>query len=225
VPGPPRSFAVGFPINNKIYVGGGFGSGGVVLTDLYEFDPISNLWTTKSPVGFAPAQSACFVVGNKGYISTGYISAYNYHNDLWEYDPVSNVYSRIDSFAGGRRCNGTGFAISGMGYVGFGVDEHDVFPNDLYEYIPNKTPLSINEWNVKEYQRIYPNPSSGIFNVSLNKIETQVNVIDVLGNCVLNKKCGNELVQKIDLSDRSKGIYLIQILSEDKIRTERIVIE
>jgi hypothetical protein len=72
--------------------------------------------------------------------------------------------------------------------------------------VTNKNELSFN---------IYPNPSSGIFEVHLgNKTSlTKISVNNLLGSCVLNKDCENEVSPKIDLSSQPKGIYFIEIVS------------
>lgn len=74
---------------------------------------------------------------------------------------------------------------------------------------------------------IYPNPTSGIFTVSLkNKtVETKICVYDVLGNCLWKKDCRNNVNLKIDLSCQSKGIYFMEIVSEGERAVKKIAVE
>lgn len=73
---------------------------------------------------------------------------------------------------------------------------------------------------------IFPNPSSGIFTISLSKaVAAKIWVHDVLGNCLLNKDCGNDLNQKIDLTGKSNGIYFLEIMSEGEKVVKKIVLE
>ena len=68
---------------------------------------------------------------------------------------------------------------------------------------------------------IYPNPSSGIFNVEfLNADNTQeysIKVYDVLGSLIYVKSIiGNEIVnEQIDISDKAKGMYILSLESEN----------
>lgn len=73
---------------------------------------------------------------------------------------------------------------------------------------------------------IFPNPSSGIFTISLSKsVAAKIYVHDVLGNCLLNKDCGNNSNQKIDLTGKSSGIYFLEIMSEGERVVKKIVLE
>jgi uncharacterized delta-60 repeat protein len=75
--------------------------------------------------------------------------------------------------------------------------------------------------------KIFPNPSSGVITLGLkNKtIATKICVTDVLGNCLLNKVCQNEGTPAIDLAGQPKGIYLIEIVSDDERVVKKIVLE
>lgn len=84
--------------------------------------------------------------------------------------------------------------------------------------------LKINEFNRQTFT-VFPNPSYGIFQVSLNSIaiEQDVCVFDILGNCILNKsflKGG-----KIDLSDQPKGVYFAEISSNEKKYVTKVVLQ
>jgi hypothetical protein len=84
---------------------------------------------------------------------------------------------------------------------------------------------SLNE----EYElNVYPNPSSGIFTVSLkNKtVEMKICVYDVLGSCLLKKDCRNDGNPKIDLSCQPQGIYFYRIaFSNGEFATGKLVVE
>jgi hypothetical protein len=58
---------------------------------------------------------------------------------------------------------------------------------------------------------IYPNPSTGSFNVELPYyIDVKIRIFDILGTEVFSTLSNNNLVS-IDLSDKSKGLYFIEI--------------
>ena len=74
------------------------------------------------------------------------------------------------------------------------------------------TTIGIDERVVVKEVEIYPNPTSGIFNVELEKIveTSSIIVYDMLGELVVKK----EKIKKnnlIDLTNHPKGVYLVQI--------------
>lgn len=72
---------------------------------------------------------------------------------------------------------------------------------------------------------IYPNPSSGVFNVeSFNSGNYMIEISDINGKMIYSKINLDENIQ-IDLSKYSKGIYIIRIKSVNEIRTAKIVLK
>lgn len=57
---------------------------------------------------------------------------------------------------------------------------------------------------------VYPNPSSGIFNLECDERDIQVNVFDLQGRVVYSSQKQDRLLT-IDLSDKSAGIYILTI--------------
>ena len=80
---------------------------------------------------------------------------------------------------------------------------------------------------------IYPNPSKGIFNLYLNleNIENQdirINITNPLGKLIFTKIFENktgECQELIDLSDKAKGLYNINIIYQNKITNQILIIE
>ncbi len=69
---------------------------------------------------------------------------------------------------------------------------------------------------------VYPNPSEGLFNISLVGIAT-VNVMDARGNLVYSgQHQGNSV---LDLQDLSKGVYYLQAIHANGISTVKLVIK
>ncbi|MBI1838024.1 MAG: T9SS type A sorting domain-containing protein [Flavobacteriia bacterium] len=103
-------------------------------------------------------------------------------------------------------CYPTAFASGGFDLDGVGV-----------MYLNN---LGINE--LESNISIYPNPSTGIINLNLDK-EYQVEITDVLGNQIY---CFSDLkVGQIDLSSLSTQIVLVSIKSNQVSITKRILIQ
>ncbi len=73
---------------------------------------------------------------------------------------------------------------------------------------------------------VYPNPSSGMFNVVLtDKTNVCIYVYDVLGKRILKKECRNESNQQIDLSYQPKGIYFIEVLAGADKQVKKVSVE
>ena len=84
---------------------------------------------------------------------------------------------------------------------------------------------------------LYPNPTTGIFTIStssINPLPSSITIYNTLGELisplslrrkpVLNGVEGGGEVT-IDLSSQPKGIYFIKIISEDKIYTQKLIIQ
>lgn len=88
--------------------------------------------------------------------------------------------------------------------------------------------LSRNE-NQFEQFAIYPNPSTGKFNIVLSTTDkVNVQLFDMRGRSVYNKQynsTGISFNQQIDLSSLSSGVYILNVESNGKKEVKRIIIE
>ncbi len=144
-PGGGRFHASSFSINGKGYVL--FGSTSVnpynFPADLWEFDPVTNLWTQKANFpGQGRYTAVSLEINGKGYAGTGWRNG-TFYNDWWEYNPLTNSWLQRSNLAGGTRQAAYGFVINNKGYVGLGSKTSTIF-NDFYEYNP-----SSNSWIAK----------------------------------------------------------------------------
>lgn len=79
---------VGFAINGKGYLATG---GQTTGTDVWEYDPQTDLWKPKTSFeGTARSNAVGFVIGNRAYLTTGKSSGY-YFDDLWAFDPDAEM--------------------------------------------------------------------------------------------------------------------------------------
>jgi hypothetical protein len=138
--GGQRSFAVGFSISNKGYIGGGLNANHMGVSDFWEYDPLSNSWTRKADLGGGSAvYSTAFSIGVKGYIC--YWGSISY---IWQWDQTTNVWTQMNSLPGSGRSYASGFSINGKGYICCGWDTAYNNLNDLWEY-----DTLLNNWTQK----------------------------------------------------------------------------
>ncbi|MBK8556934.1 MAG: T9SS type A sorting domain-containing protein [Lewinellaceae bacterium] len=75
---------------------------------------------------------------------------------------------------------------------------------------------------------LYPNPSSGLFLLSVQSpqtIEAEIRVFDVLGAAVYRSHAsGTEWTREIDLSTQMAGVYFVEISLEGQTYLEKIVL-
>lgn len=135
--GGTRSYAAGFSIGGKAYIGTGINSANKDVKDFWEYDPAINKWSRKADFeGEARDAASAFSINGKGYIGLGKSGEYPfvYYKDLWEYDPVADKWTKKTDYPGIARAYTTGFSILNKGYIGGGY-RYDTGPySDLWEY-------------------------------------------------------------------------------------------
>ena len=73
---------------------------------------------------------------------------------------------------------------------------------------------------VKANISIFPNPSSGIFQIESNQEINQIEVFNITGQVILSFNSNT-----IDLSNQPSGIYLIEIKTTDAVFVNKLVKE
>jgi phosphatidylserine/phosphatidylglycerophosphate/cardiolipin synthase-like enzyme len=88
-------------------------------------------------------------------------------------------------------------------------------------------PLSVNDNTWASNWTIYPNPSIGIFHIenssSTTPENTTLNVIDILGRTILTKTYNPNSPQTIDLSNKTNGMYFIQLQNQNQSTNFKIL--
>lgn len=131
-----RSYAIGFSIGSKGYIGLGVNANGAPLNsyqnDFWEYNPATNIWTIKASFGGLPRAAATgFSIGTKGYIGAGIDNTSQWRKDFWEYNPSTNAWIQKANIGGPERQAACGFSIGSKGYMGVGGTL-----NDFWEYNP-----------------------------------------------------------------------------------------
>ena len=76
---------------------------------------------------------------------------------------------------------------------------------------------------------IYPNPSKGRVNISINNISVnnlKVEITNTNGQLIYSNNLNSSgIKQGIDLTGKAKGVYFIKISNPDFVKTKKIIIE
>jgi len=172
---------------------------------------------------------------------------------LFEYEPATNTYAKKIDFNGtlkGRNPKGSLLEASngvlyGMTSAGGSFDDGVIFSYDISTNIfsttvvfgflnKGKTPygnlievttpvVGIEEQNTESIA-IYPNPTTGIFNISFGKVNSEVvyTISSLEGKIVKTGKTSlNNL--SIDLSKESKGVYFIRVNNKETSTVYKLV--
>ncbi len=106
-----------------------------------------------------------------------------------------------------------------------------VYPSEdgLYSIIKFAKGVNIIE-NTEEAISIFPNPSNGIFNISIEGVcgKVQMKVFDVHGNAyrlIEIEGTGNIITKQLDLNELPTGVYFISFSGEDFSQVKKIVIQ
>ncbi len=141
-PGGPRYYAASFSIGTKVYLGLGYNDDGWPLSDIWEWNQATNIWTKKADFpGNSTGGSVCFSIGTKGYIGTENVSINGSATEFWEYDPGTDNWTQKASLpTTPARALAVGFSIGTKGYIGLGTrDSYAVggnpgFYKDFWEW-------------------------------------------------------------------------------------------
>jgi len=71
-----------------------------------------------------------------------------------------------------------------------------------------------------------PNPNSGLFSIDIDQehIGSSYQILDNLGR-LIDKGIIRELFQDFDLSNKPKGVYIIQVFNDKAVKTLNVVIQ
>ena len=79
--------------------------------------------------------------------------------------------------------------------------------------------------------KVYPNPSNNIFNIELNTISQEsikIKVMNTIGDIIYSNELVNykgEYNSKIDLTQQAKGIYLLDIMTNQEIIKVKLILQ
>lgn len=203
----PRNETVAFTVYDRGYIGLGVDCTGVLHDDIWKYDPFSQSWNyqTDFPGGerfYAVAAS----LNGYGYVGSGEDSLGNMYNDFWEYDPSTSIWEKAENMPSPKRRGVASCSIPFKGiYFVCGLDETFQRLTDISRYTPrnlNRPPLSV--FYQEDNQRVFINdlPTYSI-----------IRLLDMRGKLMFETF---EQVDHmfVDVSDWSKGVYIIWVGSQ-----------
>lgn len=96
------------------------------------------------------------------------------------------------------------------------IEQNSLFINDLINGVEDIV-------SNKNY-RIYPNPSTGFINIEIRKFENiTLSIINHTGQEILKKQITERQIERINISEFSKGMYFIKITGQDYTTIEKII--
>jgi len=142
---------------------------------------------------------------------------------IWDDDLTHTVtsLSESDENFDSKELTGKGISFSHtFNAIGDFPYQCNIHPTTMFGSISVRL-LGVNEVE-KEALTIYPNPVFNKLIISSPELITKINITNVLGKKVFDRKMhANKL--NIDMSGYRNGMYFIQIESDDKINTYRII--
>ncbi len=102
-----------------------------------------------------------------------------------------------------------------------------------FQYFTTLSSIRITAGNTElgENLNIYPNPTRGFFNISFiaEKVDNfEITIVDAFGKLVSHEDKQDfigEYTKQVDLSDYPRGIYMVQIKTQDSFVSKRIVLQ
>jgi len=123
----------------------------------------------------------------------------------------------------------TGIGI-GSSYVFIGVvDNNNCFGADTVKVAFDSCVFvgikQLNNSNINV--KIYPNPASGKFNLSVDglKDEADLSIFNMQGQIIYKYQIPGDSIQQIDVSNFSPGIYFVKLMNKDVQKIEKVIIQ
>lgn len=90
-----------------------------------------------------------------------------------------------------------------------------------------KSSITVVGESILQCANIYPNPSNGKINIFIVEITENIDVfvLNAQGQIVASEKLNAENTKSIDLSNLSKGVYFVKLISENEEHTRKLIIQ
>ena len=71
---------------------------------------------------------------------------------------------------------------------------------------------------------IFPNPSTGLYTITANKIKN-IQIIDIAGKVILNREIDLSNSAQVDMNKQKEGVYFLTITTQETVETMKIILE
>jgi len=209
-PGQDRRAQVAFAANGKGYVGMGMFVFGGVLSDFFEYDPITDTWTEIASISPASDQSCGFSLNGDGYV-------YNVggnNKSIYRYSVADDQWVFESSFPGDRIANATITTLDGKAYLSNGertLSGGNFASNQIWAFTPSS--VGFDEKNTPQVSVFQQANGQLYYTLSSNDLskQTSVSVFDLTGRLITTEQITQE--QGEIHIPKASGCYILQFIS------------
>ena len=189
-------------------------------------------WSTYAPTGPFYTYGWCYVPGSTNMLVATSPFVADTVGVAYSTDGGQSWTNYIDATylqptgSSNIQCLGVGFADQQNGWVG-NYDYNGLTNSILYMNDPTAG-VTLNSVNGNDVN-VYPNPSNGLVHFSVNgpnKSDISIKVFDMVGNIVFTEEMNVNVLNstQFDFTNFAKGMYMVQIISGNDIKTQKLVI-
>lgn len=109
--------------------------------------------------------------------------------------------------------------------VSYNVSENEWVKDDsMYFYFSHPTTIGLKP-QMPLNSSVFPNPSSGIFNIELFSEDSHLLVFTSKGNCIIDKTFKETGKKQIDLSGYPTGLYFLKVMTGKECSVTKIIVQ
>ena len=153
----------------------------------------------------APGSPQYFTIDANVGTAFDYLTTLQHANNIY-YNAAGRTSLRIDNL-----CIDNNYLYGGHRTANSTSENNEIISNET----------------VNETFTVFPNPGTGIYNLSTESIKAgSIEIFDAMGRKVQSIRVTDETpVYKIDLSGHSKGIYIVNVYGNNKTYSKKIILE
>ena len=224
----------------KVYVTVGRNESGL-LNDTYVYDIPQDSWSGRASLPIPIKFPAFAFVNDIFFMAAGtvYDDFGNFvdNNTCWEYDFTQNTWTQKENspvpFTFGaaaplnddKSAKNANQSRSAYKVMIFGGETEGVVVqnNWIYDSESGWNVVGMEEYQADKTVNVFPGITSGLVNIRANKKIEIVNVYDLQGRLVINKK-PNASETTVDLSNTNPGTYIIHVYSNKSYVVNKVVL-
>lgn len=222
----PRWRGAATAFNDKGYLIFGRDMSNQYSTELLEYDPAHGNWSKVIDFpGKGRTYAALKSMGHDLLLVAGIDSLGKSYNDMWRFDMNTFKWSQLTPLPAEGRRGGICFNSNTTLYYTTGISQTNSRLKETWK-IFNPTTIYENSWN--KFVEVFPNPVSSQLTIEIQSPDVKIRCIELKNTIGQTIKIvdgthisGKSL--KIDLSDLSNGVYLLNLTSEQGIISKKVL--